>query len=348
MLHTSPPVTNTTETQLQQITAKNDVKKLDVPARRKPCAKIRTSKHFKKATSKRKLEPKVSKTSRFFENSEKEKNVSKLTILKKSRVQKENAALQKFTTVTDINTQNAQDSNDEPADVNVQQNTHEDISQMVVKGNEEQTCNFIDLSLQMCGNCEEGESQLEESYCEQEKLPVHRETKDSSQCHPNKITSDRCNNYKDNMSARKPQPSCPNLQSNKQSSTVISSQDPDPTNLAERKTVSGSAKDLPSSQNNSQIAQPSTESLPKEADSSSLAQKKKKMTKSSYFKAIKRKQKGPLQRALKKKGPAHHQGPRWTPPKSPFNLVQESLYEEPWKLLIATIFLHRTSGNDNI
>ncbi|XP_023237756.1 methyl-CpG-binding domain protein 4-like, partial [Centruroides sculpturatus] len=35
---------------------------------------------------------------------------------------------------------------------------------------------------------------------------------------------------------------------------------------------------------------------------------------------------------------------KWTPPKSPFNLIQESLYHDPWKLLVATIFHHRTTG----
>ncbi|XP_047637371.1 methyl-CpG-binding domain protein 4 isoform X5 [Phacochoerus africanus] len=34
---------------------------------------------------------------------------------------------------------------------------------------------------------------------------------------------------------------------------------------------------------------------------------------------------------------------KWTPPRSPFNLVQETLFHDPWKLLIATIFLNRTS-----
>lgn len=37
-------------------------------------------------------------------------------------------------------------------------------------------------------------------------------------------------------------------------------------------------------------------------------------------------------------------GDPWIPPKSPYNLVQESLYEDPWKLLVATIFLNRTQG----
>ena len=35
---------------------------------------------------------------------------------------------------------------------------------------------------------------------------------------------------------------------------------------------------------------------------------------------------------------------QWTPPRSPFNLVQEELYKDPWKLLIATIFLNKTNG----
>ncbi|KAJ8046675.1 Methyl-CpG-binding domain protein 4 [Holothuria leucospilota] len=34
---------------------------------------------------------------------------------------------------------------------------------------------------------------------------------------------------------------------------------------------------------------------------------------------------------------------KWTPPKSPFNLVQESLFHDPWKLLVATIFLNKTT-----
>lgn len=40
--------------------------------------------------------------------------------------------------------------------------------------------------------------------------------------------------------------------------------------------------------------------------------------------------------------------PNWIPPKSPFNLIQESLFHDPWKLLIATIFLNRTSGGKAI
>ncbi len=35
---------------------------------------------------------------------------------------------------------------------------------------------------------------------------------------------------------------------------------------------------------------------------------------------------------------------KWTPPKSPYCLIQEILYHDPWQLLIATIFLNKTSG----
>uniref|UniRef100_I3KKR7 Methyl-CpG-binding domain protein 4 n=1 Tax=Oreochromis niloticus TaxID=8128 RepID=I3KKR7_ORENI len=35
---------------------------------------------------------------------------------------------------------------------------------------------------------------------------------------------------------------------------------------------------------------------------------------------------------------------KWTPPRSPFNLVQETLFHDPWKLLVATVFLNKTSG----
>ena len=42
--------------------------------------------------------------------------------------------------------------------------------------------------------------------------------------------------------------------------------------------------------------------------------------------------------------PQLHRDMQWTPPKSPFNLVQESLFHDPWKLLVATIFLNRTTG----
>eukprot|EP00898_Chlorokybus_atmophyticus_P008165 jgi/Chlat1/834/Chrsp104S01175 len=39
-------------------------------------------------------------------------------------------------------------------------------------------------------------------------------------------------------------------------------------------------------------------------------------------------------------------GPRvlWTPPKSPFGLIQEQLYQDPWKVLVACMLLNKTSG----
>ncbi|CAN0106066.1 unnamed protein product [Lampetra fluviatilis] len=39
---------------------------------------------------------------------------------------------------------------------------------------------------------------------------------------------------------------------------------------------------------------------------------------------------------------------KWTPPRSPFNLVQETLFHDPWKLLVATIFLNKTSGRQAV
>ncbi|XP_022102507.1 methyl-CpG-binding domain protein 4-like [Acanthaster planci] len=44
------------------------------------------------------------------------------------------------------------------------------------------------------------------------------------------------------------------------------------------------------------------------------------------------------------KAPPKPSAEKWTPPKSPFNLVQESLFHDPWKLLVATMFLNRTTG----
>lgn len=35
---------------------------------------------------------------------------------------------------------------------------------------------------------------------------------------------------------------------------------------------------------------------------------------------------------------------KWVPPRSPFNLLQETFYHDPWQLLIATIFLTKTPG----
>lgn len=39
---------------------------------------------------------------------------------------------------------------------------------------------------------------------------------------------------------------------------------------------------------------------------------------------------------------------QYTPPKSPFNLIQEELFQDPWKLLVATIFLNKTGGRNAI
>ena len=47
---------------------------------------------------------------------------------------------------------------------------------------------------------------------------------------------------------------------------------------------------------------------------------------------------------LKKKRHKHLEYPDFVPPKSPHSLVQEQLYSDPWKLLVATIFLNRTTG----
>jgi len=56
--------------------------------------------------------------------------------------------------------------------------------------------------------------------------------------------------------------------------------------------------------------------------------------KSVYFKQLKKTSINPVTKKVV-----------WIPPKSPFGLVQETLFHDPWKLLIATIFLNKTSGN---
>ena len=38
----------------------------------------------------------------------------------------------------------------------------------------------------------------------------------------------------------------------------------------------------------------------------------------------------------------------WIPPKSPYNLIQEILFHDVWKLLVATIFLNKTCGKVSI
>lgn len=42
----------------------------------------------------------------------------------------------------------------------------------------------------------------------------------------------------------------------------------------------------------------------------------------------------------------HLEYPHYVPPRSPYNLIQEELWENPWKLLIATMFLNRTTGRE--
>nr|CAD7424217.1 unnamed protein product [Timema monikensis] len=39
-----------------------------------------------------------------------------------------------------------------------------------------------------------------------------------------------------------------------------------------------------------------------------------------------------------------HKKKRWIPPRSPYQLIQENYYDNPWQLLVATIFLQRTQG----
>ncbi|XP_067907443.1 methyl-CpG-binding domain protein 4 isoform X2 [Heterodontus francisci] len=39
---------------------------------------------------------------------------------------------------------------------------------------------------------------------------------------------------------------------------------------------------------------------------------------------------------------------KWIPPRSPFILVQETLFHDPWKLLVATILLNKTTGKKAI
>lgn len=47
------------------------------------------------------------------------------------------------------------------------------------------------------------------------------------------------------------------------------------------------------------------------------------------------------------KRPRHFLYPNYIPPASPFNLIQEELHDDPWKVLVATIFLNRTAGTGN-
>ena len=42
--------------------------------------------------------------------------------------------------------------------------------------------------------------------------------------------------------------------------------------------------------------------------------------------------------------PGYGPDPSWHPPVSPFHLVEECLYEDPWRLLVACIFLNKTTA----
>ena len=71
------------------------------------------------------------------------------------------------------------------------------------------------------------------------------------------------------------------------------------------------------------------------------AQDKQKVVKSPYFNK-KHCQMSKL--AFKVKRHRHLLYPHFKPAPSPIGLVQEQLYDNPWKLLVATIFLNRTTG----
>ncbi|XP_077307732.1 methyl-CpG-binding domain protein 4 isoform X3 [Lithobates pipiens] len=122
----------------------------------------------------------------------------------------------------------------------------------------------------------------------------------------------------------------------------------DPTDLCDPVTVSEDAEDqistLPLEQQtgaeNDQTASNSSDdnlltSSGKTKDFITRSQVEKRKT-SHYFskKATRDAPEPPRRKAFSK----------WTPPRSPFNLVQETLFHDPWKLLIATIFLNKTSG----
>ena len=54
--------------------------------------------------------------------------------------------------------------------------------------------------------------------------------------------------------------------------------------------------------------------------------------------------KSPYFTIAKIKRPRHFLYPKYTPPASPFSLIQEELHDDPWKVLVSTIFLNRTAG----
>lgn len=41
-------------------------------------------------------------------------------------------------------------------------------------------------------------------------------------------------------------------------------------------------------------------------------------------------------------------GDQWIPPRSPYALIQEDLFHNPWQLLIATIFLTKVNGTETV
>ena len=103
--------------------------------------------------------------------------------------------------------------------------------------------------------------------------------------------------------------------------------------------------------------QPLTKKSGESADSSGEqkveeSSRRRRKTTSPYFHSTsKRKRRGEKLRKSPvagpsdvKKAPRHLAYPDFVPPSSPYDLVQEQLYREPWKLLIATIFLNRTTG----
>jgi methyl-CpG-binding domain protein 4 len=82
----------------------------------------------------------------------------------------------------------------------------------------------------------------------------------------------------------------------------------------------------------------------------SKAKKRSRVKVSPYFQSSRKKRQTKTTRKKsppteqKKKTPRHLDYPDYVPPSSPYGLVQEQLHQDPWKLLIATIFLNRTTG----
>jgi len=85
-----------------------------------------------------------------------------------------------------------------------------------------------------------------------------------------------------------------------------------------------------------------TEQITVQIDNDKLLGNKKKVSK--CVQKSTRLKKSPYFTVAKIKRPRHFLYPNYTPPASPFNLIQEELHDDPWKVLVATIFLHRTAG----